>query len=154
MGIVHRLHGHKAHGDPANKDPFLEDFFRDLPPALVRSFTDEQLRAIKMQFGARERGAHTVDLRFSVPLLRHYVVLLIGQERRSRRRRMKDRKNYPLATVGNLAVGITLLVLFAFPVAMGVLGFSLTTGVDPVEAVSPGLMESLRQQLVLLIKAI
>lgn len=145
---------HKFRGDPANKDPFLEDFFRDMSPALARSFTDEQLRAIKMQFGARERGAHTVDLRFSIPLLRRYVVLLIGRERRSRRRRAKDRVNYPLATVGNLAIAIVLLVLIAIPVAMGVLGFSLTTGVDPVEAVSPGLIESLREQLVLLIKAI
>lgn len=145
---------HKFRGDPANKDPFLEDFFRDMSPVLARSFTDEQLREIKMQFGARERGAHTVDLRFSIPLLRNYVVLLIGRERRTRRRRMKDRKNYPLATLGNLAIAIVLLVLIAIPLSMGVLGFSLTTGVDPVEAVSPGLIESLREQLVLLIKAI
>ena len=149
MGAVH-----KFRGDPASKDPFLEDFFRDMSPALARSFTDEQLRVIKMQFGARERGAHSVDLRFSIPLLRRYVVLLIGRERRTLRRRRKDRKNYPLATVGNIAVAIVLLVLLAIPVSMGVLGFSLTTGVDPVEAVSPGLIESLRQQLVLLIKAI
>ncbi len=149
MGAVH-----KFRGDPANKDPFLEDFFRDMSPALARSFTDEQLRVIKMQFGARERGAHAVDLRFSVPLLRRYVVLLIGRERRTLRRRKKDRKNYPLGTVGNIAVAIVLLVLIAIPLSMGVPGFSLTTGVDPVEAVSPGLMESLREQLVLLIKAI
>jgi hypothetical protein len=67
---------------------------------------------------------------------------------------MKDRKNYPLAMLGNLAIAIVLLVLIAIPLSMGVLGFSLTTGVDPVEAVSPGLLESLREQLVLLIKAI
>jgi hypothetical protein len=53
MGTLHRFRG-----DPANKDPFLEDFFRDMSPALARSFTDEQLREIKMQFGARDaRGA-------------------------------------------------------------------------------------------------
>ena len=149
MGAVHIFRG-----NPASKDPFLEDFFRDMSPALARSFTDEQLRVIKMQFAARERGAHSVDLRFSVPLLRRYVVLLIGRERRTLRRRKKDRKNYPLATVGNLAVAIVVLVLIAIPISMGVLGFSLTTGVDPVEAVSPGLIESIREQLVLLIKAI
>lgn len=149
MGVVH-----KFRGDPANKDPFLEDFFRDMSPALARSFTDEQLRAIKMQFGARDRGSHSVDLRFSIPLLRHYVVLLIGRERRSRKRRNMDRLKYPIATVGNLAVAITLLVLFAIPVTMAVTGVSLFTGTDPVEALSPGLMESLRQQLVLLIKGL
>jgi len=149
MGVLH-----KFRGNPASKDPFLEDFFRDMSPALARSFTDEQLREIKMQFGARERGAHSVDLRFSIPLLRRYVVLLIGRERRTRRRRMKDRASFPLATVGNLAVAVVLLVLISIPVAMGVLGVSLTAGVDPVEAVSPGLIESLREQIVLLIKAI
>jgi hypothetical protein len=67
---------------------------------------------------------------------------------------MKDRKNYPLAMLGNLAIAIVLLVLIAIPLSMGVLGFSLTIGVDPVEVVSRGLLESLREQLVLLIKAI
>jgi len=52
MGTLHRFRG-----DPANKDPFLEDFFRDMSPALARSFTDEQLREIKMQFGARDARA-------------------------------------------------------------------------------------------------
>lgn len=145
---------HKFRGDPAGKDPFLEDFFRDMSPALARSFTDEQLRVIKMQFGTRERGAHTVDLRFSIPLLRHYVVLLIGRERRSRKRRNMDRLKYPIATVGNLAVAVVLLVLLAIPVSMAVTGLSLATGADPLEAVSPGLTESIRQQLVLLIKGI
>ena len=36
MGVIP-----KYRGDPANKDPFLEDFFRNMSPALIHSFTDE-----------------------------------------------------------------------------------------------------------------
>ena len=75
---------HKFRGNPAGDDPFLEDFFRDMSPALIHSFTDAQLHEIKKAFAARDRGAHEVDLRFSIPFLRRYVVLLIGRERRSR----------------------------------------------------------------------
>lgn len=149
MGVVR-----KFRGDPAGEDHFLGDFFRDMSPALARSFTDEQLREIKMQFGARKRGAHSVDLRFSVPLLRCYVVLLIGREGRSNRRRNRDRLKYPLATVGNLAVAAVLLILLAIPVAMVLTGLSAATVMDPMEAVQPGLTESIRQQLVLLIKGL
>ena len=149
MGVIQ-----KYRGDPANKDPFLEDFFRNMSPALIHSFTDEQLRAIKMQFAARDRGAHTVDLRFSVPWLSGYVVLLIGKERRSRRRRQKDRLHYPLATVGNVLVTLLLFGFVAAPVLIVIFGLALSSGVGPAEAVGPGMMETLRQQLVHLIKTI
>ena len=139
MGVIP-----KYRGDPANKDPFLEDFFRNMSPALIHSFTDEQLRAIKMQFAARDRGAHTVDLRLSVPWLSGYVVLLIG----------KDRLRYPLATVGNVLVTLLLFGFVAVPVLIGIFGLSLSSGVGPAEAVSPGMMETFRQQLVHLIKTI
>tara|TARA_A100001037_G_scaffold263661_1_gene254022 strand:- start:98 stop:457 length:360 start_codon:yes stop_codon:yes gene_type:complete len=118
-----------------------------MSPALIHSFTDEQLRAIKMQFAARECGAHTVDLRFSNPWLHGYVVLLIGQERRSRRRRQKDRRRYPFATLGNIMVTLLLFGFVSVPVLIGIFGLSLTSGVGP------GMLESIRQQLVLLIKA-
>ncbi len=149
MGVIP-----KYRGDPANKDPFLEDFFRNMSPALIHSFTDEQLRAIKMQFAARDRGAHTVDLRLTVPWLSGYVVLLIGKERRSRRRRQKDRLRYPLATVGNVLVTLLLFGFVAVPVLIGIFGLSLSSVVGPAEAVGPGMMETLRQQLVHLIKTI
>lgn len=148
MGVMH-----KHRGDPAGGDPFLEDFFRDMSPTLARSFTDEQLRVIKMNFAARERGSHTVDLRFSVPLLRRYVVLLIGRERRTARRRRQDRKFHPVATLGNAIAICALLIVLSVPVFVVGYGFKTYLGINLLE--SGGVhatIEEMRQSLVTAIK--
>lgn len=146
---------HKFRGNPAGDDPFLEDFFRDMSPALARSFTDEQLRAIKMQFAARDRGSHTVDLRFSAPLLRRYVVLLIGRERRSKKRRAADRKLHPLLSPGNLlALGVMTVVL-GIPLSIILFGVKSWLGINVFDDWGAhALVEDFRQQLVLMIKGL
>jgi hypothetical protein len=143
----------KFRGDPAGGDPFLEDFFRDLSPALARSFTDEQLRAIKMSFGARERGAHTVDLRFSIPLLRRYVVLLMGRERRTAKRRRNDRKFHPVATLSNAIAMSAVVIVVAVPVFLVGYGVKSFLGINIMEAGGAhAVVEELRQNLVIAIK--
>ena len=101
---------------------------------LARSFTDEQLRAIKMSFGARERGAHTVDLRFSVPLLRRYVVLLMGRERRTAKRRRNDRKFHPVATLSNAIAMSAVVIVVAVPVFLVGYGVKSFLGINIMEA--------------------
>jgi len=143
----------KFRGDPAGGDPFLEDFFRDLSPALASSFTDEQLRAIKMSFGARERGAHTVDLRFSIPLLRRYVVLLMGRERRTAKRRRNDRKFHPVATLSNAIAMSAVVIVVAVPVFLVGYGVKSFLGINIMEAGGAhAVVEELRQNLVIAIK--
>ncbi len=148
MGKVHQFSG-----NPAGDDPFLEDFFRDMPPALMHSFTDEQLRAIKMNFAARDRGAHQVDLRFSIPFLRRYVVLLIGRERRSRARRAADRKIHPLATSGNAVAFAAFAITLAIPLAVIAFGVKSWLGIDVFDGGGAhALVEDFRAQMVLFIK--
>ena len=143
----------KFRGDPAGGDPFLEDFFRDLSPALARSFTDEQLRAIKMRFGARERGAHTVDLRFSIPLLRRYVVLLMGRERRTAKRRRSDRRFHPVATLSNAIAMSAMLIVVAVPIFVAGYGIKSFMGINIMEAGGAhAVVEELRQNLVIVLK--
>ena len=143
----------KFRGDPAGGDPFLEDFFRDLSPALARSFTDEQLRAIKMSFGARERGAHTVDLRFSIPLLRRYVVLLMGRERRTAKRRRNDRKFHPVATLSNAIAMSAMVIVVAVSVFLVGYGVKSFLGINIMEAGGAhAVVEELCQNLVIAIK--
>ena len=54
-------------------------------------------------------GSHPVNIRFTIPLLfrSYYVTVLIGPERRSKERRVIERRNHPLFTLGN---GIVYLV--------------------------------------------
>jgi hypothetical protein len=140
-------------GDPAGGDPFLEDFFRDLPPALARSFTDEQLRAIKISFGARERGAHSVDVRFLVPVLRRYVVFLMGRERRTAKRRRSERKFHPVATIGNAFAFSAMVIVVAVPIFLAGYGIKSFMGINIMEAGGAhAVVEELRQNLVMVIK--
>jgi hypothetical protein len=66
------------------EDPFLKTFFARIPKDVAPTFTAPQLDAVKRAFGARYRGAHTIDLRLSVPLWRRsiYLVFLAGAEQR------------------------------------------------------------------------
>jgi hypothetical protein len=96
-----------------DRDPFFRRFFARVSPEVASTFDDEQLSAIKRAFGARTPGAHTVDLRFSVPFFggrSFYVVFLVGRERRSGRRRLWERRLRPLATIAN-ALAVTFFAL-------------------------------------------
>jgi hypothetical protein len=143
----------KVRGDPAAGDPFLEDFFRDLSPALARSFSGEQLRAIKMNSGARTRGAHMIDLRFTVPLLRRYCVILMGRERRAPGRRTHDRSFHPIATLGNIFALAALAMVVALPIFLVGYGVKSFMGIDMINGGGAhALVEELRQNLVLTVK--
>ena len=111
-------------GDPAAGDPFLEEFFQRIPDKTARTFTRDQLIAIKMAFGARSWGVHSIDLRLSLPLLwrRFYLVLLMGPERRSPKRRRAERKRHPLATLGNVYVALLFLAIIAVPLGLASYG--------------------------------
>lgn len=97
-----------------HEDPFVTLFFSRIPEEVIPSFTPAQLDAVKRAFGARTVGAHAVDLRFSVPLLRGnaYVVLLAGRERRTADRLALERLFRPLWTATNaLVAGMFMLML-------------------------------------------
>ncbi len=148
MGIDHR---HR--GNPAGEDPFLEDFFRDMSPALARSFTDEQLLEIKKNFAGRSRGAHSVDLRFSIPFARTYIVFLLGRERRSRKRRAHDRKFHPVATMGNVFVIAVIALVLSVPVFVTGYGIKSWLGIDVASTGGVhSTIEELRQNLVTAVK--
>ena len=95
------------HSREIRQDPFFHDFFSRIPRDTWSSFSEEQLMAIKRAFGARYRGSHMVDLRVSLPIpfRRMYMVLLVGGEKRTRRRRAHDRRSQPVVTFGNLLFG-------------------------------------------------
>ncbi|MGE0256443.1 MAG: hypothetical protein AB7N54_06735 [Alphaproteobacteria bacterium] len=136
--------------DPAGGDPFLEEFFARIPERTANSFDDAQLLAIKQVFGARSRGHHAVDLRFSLPLLRIYTVLLIGRERRSADRRRVDRRVHPLATIGNLFATLLFLCILAVPVLLTLYAFKSGIGVNLMEdSGAHDLLDELRRQLIL-----
>jgi hypothetical protein len=66
-------------------DPFLEQMFARMSPGSRFLFTPGQIDEIKKAFGARSRGSHAVDLRYSIGLFgkSYYFVFLAGRERRA-----------------------------------------------------------------------
>lgn len=77
-----------------------------LSPTVRQSFTTQQIEALRVAAGELYQGAHALDMRLSLPLgfkRRLYLVLLAGQERRSRARL------WPSCRLGNRLSYLTLL---------------------------------------------
>ncbi len=103
-------------------DPFIEDFFGKIPKDVAQTFSDAQLDAVKMAFGARSRGVHAIDIRASIPLImnRFYLVLLAGSEHRPAARLALERVLRPIWTFANAVVIVAFVLMF-----LGSLGASL-----------------------------
>ena len=103
-----------------------------------------------MAFGARDWGLHTIDLRFSIPLLRHYVVLVAGPEKRSKERRRRDKGFHPFATFGNVFVLLLFVALLAVPV--GLTAYAVKSGLEInllEDSGAHGLLSDLKRQIIL-----
>ena len=74
-----------------------------LPDGTRGSFSEVQLAALRVAAQNCKWGGHAVDIRLSVPLFlkRYYMVMICGEERRSKARRATERKRHPLRTMGN-----------------------------------------------------
>ncbi len=132
--------GQGSDGDEA----FIERLNAKLPRDVAESFNDAQYEAIECAFGARRWRNHAIDLRWLLPLFgrSYYFVLLAGAERRTRKRRLRDRLLHPLISIGNGIVavvfftGILFSTLVSLYVLKSVLGINLfpdfSLGVMPI----------------------
>lgn len=113
-----------------SRDPFFEQFYTRVPAQVAATFTDEQLDAVKLAFGARTKGAHSIEVRKSFPFLwtRLYIVLLMGRERRSRLR--LAREGGLLGLVGDAMVTLLVWALFLFPWAVVLYAAKSALGLD------------------------
>lgn len=86
--------------------------FARLSPAIGASFSEAQRAALAESAEQVGWGSHPTDIRLSIPFLtkRYYMVLVAGQERRSKSRRKQERRDHPLMTGANLAFLGTLVV--------------------------------------------
>ncbi len=91
--------------------------FNQLPQGLRESFTAEQKAALREAAARCTWGQHPTDIRLTIPLFskRYYIVLLAGEERRSRERIHAERRRRPLATGGNIALVVGLVTAGTIP---------------------------------------
>jgi hypothetical protein len=106
--------------DKAHKeDPFLKGLNERMPKDIRDTFTQDQLDALRVAFGARQWGRHNVDLRgtFSFWRSRYYFVILFGRNRRD-----LSRIERRLSLLGQAAAVTAFLV---FCMTVGLLGLYL-----------------------------
>lgn len=110
------------------EDPFVTGLKERLPDDVRDSFTEKQLQALKIAFGARRWGRHPVDLRGTVNLWRwrYYFVILLGRNKRelSRVEERLSRVGTALVFTGFLLFSL-LLGLVVLYVAKSALGINL-----------------------------
>ncbi len=98
-----------------SEDSFVIGLKERLPDDLKDSFTPEQLSALKVAFGARKWGQHSIDLRGTLRLWhwRYYFVFLAGRNRRDLSRREQQ--------LSRMATAFALTVFLLFSVMLGIL---------------------------------
>lgn len=107
-------------------DPFIAGLKERLPEELHESFTEEQLEALKLAFGTRSWGKHSVDLRGTVKFWhrRYYFVFLAGRNYRQLSRLEQELSLLGKATVLAailLACGLVgLVLLYLLKSALGI----------------------------------
>ena len=67
------------------------------------AFSGHQMEVLKSACKGLRWGAHSVDIRLSIPTLfsRYYMVLLAGEERRDRARLTEEKRRHPFNKVAN-----------------------------------------------------
>lgn len=93
----------------------LERFLRRLPDDVSDSFTVEQLQAMQAALQTTQWRKHPVDIRLTIPVLwkKFYFVLIVGPERRTKRRNSIAPIWTPaniLFTIGLISVGMLLSI--------------------------------------------
>lgn len=104
----------------------LEMLLDRVPPDVAASFTEEQRAALYQAIKPASWRRHPVNIRLSFPILgeRYFITVVSGYEKRSYERLARERRMFPLRTLGNvlflLGVGaafymaaVTALVVFS-----------------------------------------
>lgn len=82
----------------------LEMLLDRLPPEVVASFTDQQRAALWSAVKPESWRRHPINIRLSLPLVsgRYFITVVGGQEKRSGDRLTRERRMFPLKSIGNV----------------------------------------------------
>ena len=114
----------------------MQELLRRMPDEVARSFSVRQLQGLKSAISARQLGRHPVDIRGSVPVIRHryYFAVLAGRNRREMTAEEK--------AIDNMFAVIVLLAFLCFCMACGLVTLYLiksALGIDVFDSFSFGL---------------
>ncbi|MAG95839.1 MAG: hypothetical protein QF797_02375 [Alphaproteobacteria bacterium] len=101
------------------QDTVSDRIFARLPDEVRQSFSDSQRSALVAAMGEALPGRHSINLRLSIPLLvtRIFLTVIADVERRGSGRRSAERGRHPVATLGNIAF-LVLVVVTLYALAL------------------------------------
>lgn len=100
-----------------------EVVLRRLPPDILHSLSSEQLAAIRNAASSARARRHPIDARFGLrlPLLgRSYLVLLVGKDMRSPKRRIADNQLRPTDQLSHFVLALLGVSAFALAALIGI----------------------------------
>jgi hypothetical protein len=100
-----------------------EVVLRRLPPDILHSLSSEQLAAIRNAASSARARRHPIDARFGLrlPLLgRSYLVLLVGKDMRSPKRRIADNQLRPTDRLSHFVLALLGVSAFALAALIGI----------------------------------
>lgn len=105
---------------PALRGTIQDRLVERMDPEVANSFTKAQLLELERVLSAPSRRRLPIDIRLTVPLLRHryFLTLLATPERRSAARLKAERATREPWSFGNICFFVFLLVLFV-PAVIG-----------------------------------
>lgn len=107
-------------------DGSLEMLLDRIPPDVAESFTEEQRAALYQAIKPASWRRHPVNIRLSFPILgeRYFITVVSGYEKRSGERLSRERRMFPLRTIGNMLFLLGVGAAFYVAAAAGLVLFS------------------------------
>lgn len=107
-------------------DGSLEMLLDRIPPEVAESFTPEQRAALWNAVKPVTWRRHPVNIRLSFPIVggRFFLTVVGGPEKRADQRRERERRMFPLRTMGNILFLLGVGGAFYVTAVLGIVLFS------------------------------
>lgn len=107
-------------------DGSLEMLLDRIPPEVADSFTPEQRAALWNAVKPVTWRRHPVNIRLSFPIVggRFFLTVVGGPEKRADQRRQRERRMFPLRTMGNILFLLGVGGAFYVTAVLGIVLFS------------------------------
>ncbi|NFV81640.1 hypothetical protein [Magnetospirillum aberrantis] len=107
-------------------DASLDMLFDRIPPEVVETFTPAQRAALWSAVKPVSWRRHPVNIRLSFPIIggRFFLTVVGGPEKRSIERRSRERRMFPLRTIGNILFLLGIGAAFYVIAVLGLVVFS------------------------------
>ncbi len=109
-----------------SSDNALETLMDRIPPDVAATFTEAQRAALYSAVKPVSWRRHPINIRLTIPFVgrRFFLTVVGGVERRSKERRVREHRMFPLPTLGNVLFLLGVAGTFVAVTVAGMVLFS------------------------------